>query len=205
MPPLAAALPYADDHLATTIGFFFEAGQGNRFSYTYAGDLNRDNIGGNDLIFVPASRDQINLVAYTNAAGQVVSADQQYQQLDAYISQDKYLSTRRGTYAERNGAISPWYTQLDAKLMQDFSIKTSGGKRNTLQLSFDILNLGNLLNRSWGNRQFVGNNRLIETGYDVAKPDVPSFTFRGGNQTFFTSTDLASRWRAQVGVRYIFE
>ena len=195
---------YADDHLATTIGFFFEAGQGNRFSYTYAGDLNRDGIPGNDLIFVPASRDQIKLAPYTNAAGQVVSADQQYQQLAAYINQDDYLSTRRGVCAERNGAISPWYTQLDAKLMQDFSIKTSGGKRNTLQLSFDILNLGNLLNRGWGNRQFVGNNRLIETSY-AANSDVPSFTFRGGNQTFFTSTDLASRWRAQVGVRYIFE
>ena len=195
---------YADDHLATTVGFFFEAGQGNRFSYTYTGDLNRDGIPGNDLILVPASRDQIKLAPYTNAAGQVVSADQQYQQLAAYINQDDYLSTRRGTYAERNGAISPWYTQLDAKLMQDFSIKTSGGKRNTLQLSFDILNLGNLLNRGWGNRQFVGNNRLIETSY-AANSDVPSFTFRGGNQTFFTSTDLASRWRAQVGVRYIFE
>ncbi len=196
---------YADDKLATTVGFFFEAGQGNRFSYTYAGDLNRDGISGNDLIFVPASPDQVNLVPYTTSTGQVVTAAQQWQQLDAYINQDDYLSTRRGQYAERNGALSPWYTQLDAKLAQDFSIKTSGGRKNTLQLSLDILNLGNLLNRSWGNRQFVGNNRLIETNYSVATPNTPEYTFRGGNQTFFTSTDLASRWRAQVGVRYIFD
>jgi hypothetical protein len=135
----------------------------------------------------------------------VTTAAQQWQQLDAYISQDKYLSTRRGTYAERNGAISPWYTQLDAKLAQDFTLTTSGGKKNTLQLSLDILNLGNLFNRSWGNRQIVGNNRLIETSYGTANPDTPEFTFRGGNQTFFTSTDLTSRWRAQVGVRYIFD
>ena len=32
---------YANDKLATTVGLVFEAGQGNRFSYTYAGDLNR--------------------------------------------------------------------------------------------------------------------------------------------------------------------
>ncbi|GAC1586299.1 MAG: carboxypeptidase regulatory-like domain-containing protein [Hymenobacter sp.] len=196
---------YAHDRLATTLGFFFEAGQGNRFSYTYAGDLNRDGIVGNDLLFVPATRDQINLIPYKNAAGQVVSADQQYQQLDAYIRQDAYLSTRRGQYAERNGALSPWYTQLDAKLMQDFTLTTSGGKKNTLQLSLDILNLGNLLNRSWGNRQLVGNNRLIEAGYSSATPDTPAFTFRGGNQTFFTDTNLTSRWRAQVGVRYLFD
>jgi len=196
---------YAHDQLATTLGFFFEAGQGNRFSYTYAGDLNRDGVGGNDLIFVPATRGQINLVPYTNAGGQVISADQQYQQLDAYIRQDRYLSTRRGDYAERNGSLSPWYTQLDAKVMQDFTLTTSGGKKNTLQLSLDILNLGNLLSRRWGNRQLVGNNRLIETSYAAATPDAPAFTFRGGNQTFFTDTSLASRWRAQVGVRYLFD
>ena len=196
---------YANEKLATTVSFFFEAAQGNRFSYTYAGDLNRDNVDGNDLIFVPATRNQINLVPYTNAAGQPVSADQQWQQLDSYINQDKYLSTRRGDYAQRNGSLSPWYTQLDAKILQDFTVTTNGGKKNTLQLSLDILNLGNLLNASWGNRQLVGNNRLIEAGYTAASPDTPNYTFRGGNQTFFTDTSLNSRWRAQVGVRYIFD
>ena len=195
---------YANEKLATTVSFFFEAAQGNRFSYTYAGDLNRDNVDGNDLIFVPATRNQINLVPYTNAAGQLISADQQWQRLDSYIGQDSYLSTRRGDYAERNGSLSPWYTQLDAKILQDFTITTNGGKKNTLQLSLDILNLGNLLNRSWGNRQLVGNNRLIEAGYAAAS-DTPTYTFRGGNQTFFTDTSLNSRWRAQVGVRYIFD
>ena len=197
---------YANNKLGTTLGFFFEAGPGNRFSYTYTGDLNRDNIPGNDLLFVPASQSQINLVPYTNAAGQTISAAQQWQQLDAYINQDKYLSSRRGQYAERDGAISPWYTQLDAKLMQDFTLTTAGGKKNTLQVSFDILNLGNLLNAGWGNRQVVGNNRLIEAAYGTgAAADTPAFTFRGGSQTFFTDTNLASRWRAQVGVRYIFD
>ena len=199
---------YADNKLGTTLGFFFEAGQGNRFSYTYAGDLNRDNIPGNDLLFVPASQSQINLVdiTRTDANGQqvvVTTAAQQWQQLDAYIRQDDYLSSHRGSIAERNGSLSPWYTQLDAKLMQDFTLTTNSGKKNTLQLSFDILNLGNLLNRSWGNRRLVGNNRLIEVaGYSG---DTPSFQFRGGSQTFFTDTNLASRWRAQVGVRYIFD
>ena len=197
---------YADQKLATTVSFFFEAAQGNRFSYTYAGDLNRDNISGNDLIFVPANRSQINLVPITNAAGTVlVTADEQYRQLEAYISQDKYLSSRRGDYAERNGSLSPWYTQLDAKILQDFTLTTNSGKKNTLQLSLDILNLGNLLSASWGNRQLAGNNRLIEAGYSSATSSTPTYTFRGGNQTFFTDTSLNSRWRAQVGVRYIFD
>ena len=52
----------------------------------------------------------------------------------------------------------------------------------------------------------VGNNRLIEAAYGTgAAADTPAFTFRGGSQTFFTDTNLASRWCAQVGVRYIFD
>ena len=193
---------YAHEHLATTLSFFFEAAQGNRFSYTYAGDLNRDGVPGNDLIFVPANRGQINPVPITNAGGTVlVTADQQYAQLDAYIRQDDYLNSRRGQYAERNGAISPWYTQLDAKLLQDVSFM-AGRTRQTFQFSFDILNLGNLLSSTWGVRQVYANNRFIEAGYPAG--DTPAFTFRGGNQTFVNNTDLSSRWRAQIGVRYLF-
>ncbi len=57
---------------------------------------------------------------------------------------------------------------------------------------------------AWGNRQLVSNNRLLETSY-AAGSDTPAFNFRGGSQTFFTDASLASRWRAQVGVRYIFD
>jgi hypothetical protein len=188
--------------LATTLSFFFEAGQGGRFSYTYAGDMNRDGIFGNDLIFVPASQEQIRLVDYTDARGNSVTAAQQWQQLNAYIEQDKYLSERRGQYAERNGAISPWYTQLDMKLLQDFAVTTSK-KKHTFQLSFDIQNLGNLLNRNWGERQIFANNRPVEfVGY---QDNTPTYRFSGGDRTFLNDTGINSRWRAQVGLRYILD
>ncbi|MBF9238100.1 TonB-dependent receptor [Hymenobacter sp. BT683] len=198
---------YADNKLATTLSFFFEAAQGNRFSYTYAGDLNRDNIVGNDLLFVPNARSQINLVDIVSTGPNpvvLVSADQQYQQLDAYIRQDDYLNSRRGQYAERNGAISPWYTQLDAKLLQDFTV-TAGERKHTLQLSLDVQNLGNLINSDWGVRRVFANNRFIETAYPTATSNTPTYQFRGGNQTFINNTDLNSRWRAQLGLRYIFD
>ena len=196
---------YANKRLATTLSFFFEAAQGNRFSYTYAGDLNRDGIFGNDLLKVPSTRDQINLVDIRDAQGNVVTtAAQQWEQLDAYINQDDYLSERRGNFTERNGAISPWYTQLDAKLLQDFSLM-AGEKKHTFQLSFDIQNLGNLISSDWGVRRTFANNRFIETAYLPASPDTPTYQFRGGNQTFFNNTNLDSRWRAQIGLRYILD
>lgn len=196
---------YANDRLATTVSFFFEAAQGNRFSYTYAGDLNRDNIGGNDLLFVPSSQEQINLVDIKDAQGNVqVSAAQQWQQLNAYIEQDDYLKTRRGQYTERNGAISPWYTQLDMKVLQDFSLNALN-KKHSFQLSFDVQNLGNLINSDWGVRRVFANNRFIETSYPSADSNTPEFRFRGGQQTFVNNTDLNSRWRAQIGLRYILD
>ncbi|MBC8083200.1 MAG: TonB-dependent receptor [Hymenobacter sp.] len=208
---------YANDRLATTLSFFFEAAQGNRFSYTYAGDLNRDAIAGNDLLFVPASRDQITLVdipvrdingdIVMDAAGNPVvqtTAAQQWEQLNAYISQDDYLKERRGQYTARNGAISPWYTQLDAKLLQDFSVM-AGERKHTFQLSFDIQNLGNLLSSDWGVRRVYANNRFIETSYPSATSNAPTYQFRGGNQTFINNTSLDSRWRAQIGLRYILD
>ena len=42
---------------------------------------------------------------------------------DAYIAQDDYLNGRRGQYAERYGAISPWRGRLDLKILQDYNIK----------------------------------------------------------------------------------
>ncbi|SHJ81367.1 Carboxypeptidase regulatory-like domain-containing protein [Hymenobacter daecheongensis DSM 21074] len=200
---------YADDKLATTLSFFFEAAQGNRFTYTYAGDMNRDGVPGNDLIFVPASQDQIRLVDITRVDNGgntvlVATAAQQWQQLNAYIAQDKYLSTRRGQYAERNGNLSPWYTQLDAKLLQDFSL-TANEKKHTFQLSFDIQNLGNLISSDWGVRKAFANNRPITFAGYQGTTDIPTYQFRGGNQTFVNNTDLNSRWRAQLGLRYILD
>jgi hypothetical protein len=45
----------------------------------------------------------------------------------------------------------------------------------------------------------------VQAAYSAASPDTATYTFNGGSQTFFTDTSLASRWRAQVGVRYIFD
>ncbi|WP_044205923.1 TonB-dependent receptor domain-containing protein [Flammeovirga sp. OC4] len=203
---LAYAINYGrKKNFGTSIAFFMEAAQGNRFSYTYAGDMNRDGIVGNDLIYIPADASEIKLVNIVDGNGNVVkSAEQQWTELEAYINQDDYLSSRKGQYAERNGGISPWYTQIDMKILQDFNIM-AGGKKNTLQVSFDIQNLGNLISSSWGVRQNVANDRFIDfIGYDSGDANLPTYQFSGGNTSFVNNTSLDSRWRMQIGLRYIF-
>ncbi len=224
-------------HLGTTLSLFYEAAPAGRFSYTYAGDMNGDNSGGsgNDLMYVPRNQSEIalrDIAIPASQGGGTYSAAQQWSDLDKYINQDSYLSKRRGEYAERNGAVRPWQNRLDVRLLQDI-FTNIGENRNTLQLSVDIFNIGNLLNSSWGTFRTANvSNPLTFVGYD--QQGRPNFTFPYlTNQSIITPavaatpttpavpavlapgvplTDtfrkdtggLGSRWQAQVGIRYIF-
>ena len=128
----------------------------------------------------------------------------QAEAFDKFINQDDYLSTRRGQYAERYGALTPWRGKWDVKIMQDYNFKVSSAsdKKNTIQLSIDILNFGNLLNSDWGLVQVPTSVQPI--GVTVTGT-TPTYTFDGTQKkTFNYDASLASRWQAQFGVRYIF-
>ena len=116
----------------------------------------------------------------------VWTAQEQSDAFFAYVDQDKYLSTRKGQYAERNGALYPWVNKFDLKLQQDFFIKVAG-KRNIIQVTFDILNVGNLLNKKWGNVwSYKQNNILVMTNNNAVTAGgttVPTFRLNPYNNT----------------------
>ena len=121
-----------------------------------------------------------------------------------YIQQDDYLSENRGQYAERYGAVAPWRGRIDLKILQDYNFKVSEDKTNTIQLSLDVLNVGNLINSDWGLIQQPNNVQPLGVSVD---PDslVPTYTFDPNlEETFNYDTSLLSRWQAQFGLRYIF-
>ena len=186
-----------NDTWSTTISTFFEYARGGRFNYTYGGDINGDGSGINDLIYVPTSSElssgQINFPIASQAAD-----------FDAFIAQDDYLSERRGQYAERYGAIAPWRGKWDVKFIQDYSFKVSEDKKNTIQFSIDVLNIGNLLNSDWGLTQQP--NTIQPVGVTFDGSGNPEYSFNSGSdaETFGYDSSLLSRWQAQVGLRYIF-
>ncbi len=201
-------------YFKTSISMFFEGRQGNRSSYTVGGDLNGDGFT-NDLMFVPARREDIVLIPAGGAnASQPAdnrTADLIWAQLDAYIAQDPYLSKRRGRYAERFGLVAPWVNTIDMRILQDFYINV-GGKRNTLQLSLDIFNFANLINSEWGVEKIANRTQLISFSGSFDPEGRPRYTFpyiNPSNQTpltttFRNSTAVSSRWQMQFGIRYIF-
>ncbi len=189
--------------MASTFGLFFEMGQGNRYSYTYAGDLNQDQISNNDLLYVPATQSDIQFGTVVGGVGvPATDAAAQWTALNAFIDQDPYLKHRRGKYAERNGASLPWFSQIDFRFMQDFNINVKG-RKNTLQLSIDIMNMGNMINSNWGVRQLSNTTTPITvTGIDAG--NIPYFKFdQNLKKSYVDDFSTRSKWQIQFGIRYI--
>ncbi|MDQ2179780.1 TonB-dependent receptor domain-containing protein [Marinifilum sp. D714] len=189
---------------ASSFAMFYEAGKGNRYSYTYIGDVNNDAISNNDLIYVPRNSSDIRFGKVENGVGiEAADAAQQWAALDAFISQDDYLRDQRGKYAERNGAMLPWFGQLDFRFMQDYNFEV-GGKKNKLQFSLDILNLGNMISSNWGVRQLPTETRPI-TVKGVDNNGTPWMEFNTNLKDSYTDdVSVRSKWQLQIGLRYIF-
>lgn len=201
-------------HFATSIGLFYEGGPQGRTSYTYTGNTLGDG-SAFTLIYVPASETELTFsnYNYTDKSGVTQTYTAAAQQADfwSYVNQDKYLKTRKGQYAERNGLVYPWVNQFDLKITQDYFVDIKG-KRNKFQLGLDILNVGNLLNSDWGNKWGYTRNTILKVASNTwgrGSTAVPVFQFqRNGTEvlsTSFTKTiGTSSTYFMQLSLRYIF-
>ncbi len=204
-----AQLSYGKNYggnMGTRIGVVWEGRSGNPFSYLIGNANNQINVSDSrtpELAYIPADQSEINMPA----------AD--YAILDAIIEGDPYLSKIRGEYAERNGNRTSFETLLDIKLIQDFFIETANGKRNTLQLSLDIFNVGNMINKDWGKIYQREDSRVAYALYDFegyeadgTTPIYSANSFTEGKAYYGDLDDAgirSSRWQMQLGVRYIFQ
>ncbi|MFZ2905905.1 MAG: TonB-dependent receptor [Cyclobacteriaceae bacterium] len=196
--------------LATTVSVFYEGSIQGRFSYTYSADFNRDGQT-NDLIYVPKDASEITFQDQTYA-GVLYTAAQQSAMFFKYIEQDKYLSSRKGKYAERNGGTLPWRNQVDVRIAQDI-FTNIGGKKNTLQFTLDIFNFGNAINSSWGVFKTVNAPSILQprnvSSLVPGGNTLPTFSLandRGApvTSTFRDNNSIVSTYYMQFGLRYIF-
>ena len=198
-------------HLATTIGLVYQGMPAGRWSYTYSGDVNRDGSSNSDMMYIPASPSEISFV---DAGG--MTAQQQSAAFFEYVDNNKYLSAHKGGYAERFGDVRPWIHRFDIKVLQDVFVNFGKDNRLTLQVSLDMLNVGNLLNDSWGCYYYhalssydnVMPLRVVAGGTATAAPtfrlnanDVADFKTKS-QLTKYVSTD--STWSMLLGFRLLF-
>ena len=201
------------------IALNFNAQSGNNFSYVvgarnflFIDDGGFDN---NELVYVPSSIDDIPLTTLTRDGVDYTPAEQ-WDILNAYIENNSGLSNYRGDYVERNTARSPMEFTMDLRFTQDI-FQDFGGKENSLQLSIDIFNFTNMINKDWGRRRFAGsfgNYRLLELENNtVGNNTSPEYTIStdliDGDEPWTNNINdsgfRSSRWQMQIGLRYSFK
>ena len=204
-------------YMSTTIGAIYELANAGTTSYVYNGDLNGDGNTGNDLLFIPKTASDINLVKVgsggsgttTTGVTDTRTAAQIWSQLDAFMSNSTYLNTHRGQYASRNAVVLPYFSRLDLNITQELKIRIAK-QLHTFRLSYDLINAGNFINRDWGvvKTPTVTNFLKYEGLGADGKTPAFSFPYQTGTtpfvQPFQNATSIGSRWQMQIGIKYLF-
>ena len=198
----------------TTVGLIYQGRSGSPYTLYYYGDVNEDGANGNDLFFIPTDA-QIDKMRFdetdfsANALTKAVfgegftapklTEDMQRQLMKYWIGNDSYMKKHRGEFYKRYADNLAFEHHFDVHLAQKYSFKV-GGQMNSLELSFDIINVGNLLNKDWGHTHGDGFGVYYSP---VNYQKNGHYQFTGGYATRDYS-DYYSRWRGQVGLRYTF-
>lgn len=201
----------------TTVGLIYQAKSGSPYTLYYYGDVNEDGANGNDLFFIPTDAQidkmKFEAVSFDNTSNNnrliydafgsdfkgVLTPEMQRTLLKNWIAGDSYMKDHRGNYFKRYADNLAFEHHFDVHFAQKYSFKV-GKQINSLELSFDIINLGNLLNKDWGH--------TYGDGFGVYFSPV---NYQGGGVYQFTGgyaqrnySDYYSRWRGQIGLKYTF-
>jgi hypothetical protein len=179
----------------TSVGVFYEGRRGKPYSWTYINDLNGDGISGNDLMYIPSAPGSGEVVFRGGAAEEARFWD--------IVNAYKGLSGAKGGLVGRNDNYAAWVNNFDLRVSQEVPGFTSKHKGS---VTLDILNVGNLISKSWGrineigfpsNRSFVNYNGLDAQGrYIYSLGTLEDYTTR--------QTNGESQWAAQITLRYEF-
>ncbi|HTI36313.1 MAG TPA: carboxypeptidase regulatory-like domain-containing protein [Vicinamibacterales bacterium] len=184
-------MPFAKS-IQPVVSLVYTGTTGRPYTYTYNRDVNGDNRGFNDLLYIPTASDPI---TYTGGT---------YQQFISALSScaQGYV----GQTIPRNACRGPWTNTLDGR----FAVQLPYKKYRT-EITLDAFNLINLFDRHKGLVQYVSFGQISQpgtvptsvtvaaplTGYNVSTLVSPTFTT-------FLRDDLRSRWQLQLGAHVRF-
>jgi hypothetical protein len=176
------------------VGLSYSGQSGTPYTWTVAGDVNGDGVSGNDLVYVPNDSSQITLRDPT-----------QYAALDNFIKSQDCLQNARGGFIQRGACRNPWNDFVDLRL----TWTSPAWKDQRIEVQWDIFNVLNLISSSWGHylqtAPFESATPFLSAvGYDAANKR-PIYLYAPPptiTSTIYSPT--ASRWRMQLGARYLF-
>ncbi len=190
----------------TTASLFFSAQSGSPFSYGIVNSSIQGLSQQVSLAYIPQRDEAIRF--FKDLQGQ--TAVQQAAAFNQFIDGNTYLNSRRGNFTERNKGRTPWNVQADLHLAHELFVNNA--KSQSLSLNVDIINLTNLINKTWGIQYFSPNtfNSTSSVGLTPTlfppqqnEGNYPVFTFSNPGQPY--SIDyFGSRTQMQLGLRYSF-
>lgn len=194
----------AHDKSGNHYSFIYEGWRGGQnYSYMMVNDINSDGYN-YDAIYVPTDEE-----VATNQFRFVTEEDKT--RFMDYVHGNSYLKNQQGKYAEPYSVYSPWVHRIDFSYKHDFVVN-AGKDEHRLQLSFDIKNVMNLFNSSWGVAKYlnpaIGSEARILKYEGVDADGVATFStppsINGDTQTFTPSYSLGQCWYASIGIKYMF-
>ena len=173
------------------IGVRYSGMGGTRYSMVVNGNINGDYVSGNDLAYVFDPNDSKTPDNIREGIIGLLNNPDIEQGFKEYIK-DSY-----GKVAERNGGINPFSGTFDIRITKDIKIV----KSQKLQLSVDLFNVANMLNKERGLNKNLSKQSIFNvTGFDQVKKEfVYSVNPNAGKSTF-----KGNVWQIQIGGKYIF-
>ena len=176
---------------------------GYNYSYMLANDINGDGYN-YDAIYIPTDKQ------VADGSFRFVSEDDKTRFMD-YVHNDSYLKNNQGKYAEPNSLYSPWVHRVDFSYKHDFNLNVCGAKHK-LQLSFDMKNVLNFFNSSWGVSKHlnpaIGNEARILKYEGVDAEGFATFStpesINGNTKTWTLNHAIGQCWYASIGIKYCF-
>jgi len=172
-------------------GVRFSGLSGTRYSLFVNGNVNGDFVASNDLAYVYDP----------NAA-----STPQYLKdgINAVLNNPKvekgmkeYIRKSFGKVAERNGGVNPFYGVVDLRLIKKLTVY----KKQFVELSVDLFNVSNLLNKNWGVNHNLGATSIYNIkSFDPAKQEYV-YTV---NTNAGVSNLSGNPYQFQLGLRYGF-
>ena len=194
---------------------------GNNTTYLVQNDINADGFT-YDVAYIPTDAQVAgNFDANGNWTGKgdfrFISADDQQRFMD-FVHNCDYLEDRQGKYAEAYSEYSPWVHRIDFSYKHDFKLNV-GKTKHTLQIGFDMKNVLNFFDSSWGVQKIanldyssapsngVQYSRIIKyermdaEGYPVFSTPA---SISGNTTKWKPYHSLGQCWYASIGIKYFF-
>ncbi|MBC7566081.1 MAG: TonB-dependent receptor [Pedobacter sp.] len=191
-----------------TIGVRYSGIGGTRYSLLSGTNNNGDFVATNDLAYIFDKNNAAVPQNVRTGLQTILDNPKASQSLKDYIT--KYS----GQIAQRNGGVNDFFGIVDIRVAKKIKVYNS----HTLEVSGDIFNFANLLNKKWGVNESLGNQALYAlngTAAVAATPTAPAIpavpNYNATTQAFNYRVNNAgivvpsgNPYQFQIGLRYGF-